>query len=294
MNSQNPQQSVPPSSTPPAREQTRSARVIAIVSAVVAVLVLIAGIIWIAVRGGSEDNAKQPSPENPAATATTGAENGGAAPSDTQASATDATSEEPSENGASDDSNEPGGDLGSNEPGGGSDRKPDTGVDVQAGKLPKAGAPAPRSAIEAERTRKVRGSLVASIQVPSGNIGCNIYKPESDQDRMGNQLMCTVDSWKTNPPKNFSEEAPHHTPDDDAMVAITEADRKPFYGSARVEDKCYKKDVCEKGFEGQVLEYGTAVKHGDYVCQSEKAGLTCWNTKTGRTVFMSKEDLRVF
>lgn len=290
MNSQNPQQSAPPSSTPPAREQKRSARVIAIVSAVVAVLVLIAGIIWIAVRGGSEDNAKQPSSENPAATATTGAENGGAAPSDTQASATDATSEEPSENGTGDD----GGDLGSNEQGSDADRKPDTGVDVQAGKLPKAGAPAPRSAIAADRTRQVRGSVVASIQVPSGNIGCNIYKPESDQDRMGNQLMCTVDSWKTNPPENFSEEAPHHSPDDDAMVAITEADRKPFYGSGRVEDKCYKKDVCEKGFEGQVLEYGTAVKHGDYVCQSEKAGLTCWNTKTGRTVFMSKEDLRVF
>ena len=293
MNSQNPQQSAPPSSTPPAREQKRSARVIAIVSAVVAVLVLIAGIIWIVVRGGSEDNAKQPSSENPAATTTV--ESGGPSHSDGQPSATDTTSEDPSENGASDDSNEPGADdHGGNEQGGDSDRKPDTGVDVQAGKLPKAGAPAPRSAIKAERTRQVRGSLVASIQVPSGNIGCNIYKPESDQDRMGNQLMCTVDSWKTNPPKNFREEASHHTPDDDAMVAITEADRKPFYGSARVEDKCYKKDVCEKGFEGQVLEYGTAVKHGDYVCQSEKAGLTCWNTKTGRTVFMSKEDLRVF
>ncbi|WIK83652.1 hypothetical protein CJ193_006055 [Pseudoglutamicibacter albus] len=258
---------------------------IAGISAAIAVIVLVAGIIWITTRGGAENKASQPSPEASSTTTESTEASGSASPSesDSQPSATDSASETPS---------------GSEESGSGESESaaedPGTGVNVLEGKLPKAGDPAPSNAIDANRTREDKGSLVASIQVPSGNIGCNIYKPAADNDRMGNQIMCTVDSWKTNPPELFSKNAPHHSETDDALVAITQVDRKPYYGSALVGDKCYKKDVCEKGFEGQVLDYGTVVKHGDYVCQSEKVGLTCWNIKTGRTIFMSKEDLRVF
>ncbi len=285
MNGHNPQTPGPQSTGQQQAGSKRATPWIAGISAAIAVIVLVAGIIWITTRGGDENKPNQPSPEASSTTTESNEASDSAGPSesDSQPSATDSASESPSgsEESESDDSSD-------------SAEDPGTGINVLEGKLPKAGDPAPSNAIDANRTREDKGSLVASIQVPSGNIGCNIYKPAADNDRMGNQIMCTVDSWKTNPPELFAKNVEHHSPENDALVAINQVDRTPYYGTGLVGDKCYKKDVCEKGFEGQVLDYGTVVKHGDYVCQSEKVGLTCWNTKTGRTIFMSKDDLRVF
>jgi len=45
---------------------------------------------------------------------------------------------------------------------------------------------------------------------------------------------------------------------------------------------------------GQQVEYGTVVYHGDYVCASENAGLTCWNTATGHGAFMNRDETKTF
>ena len=45
---------------------------------------------------------------------------------------------------------------------------------------------------------------------------------------------------------------------------------------------------------GQQVEYGTVVYHGDYVCASEDAGLTCWNTTTGHGAFMNRDATTTF
>ena len=45
---------------------------------------------------------------------------------------------------------------------------------------------------------------------------------------------------------------------------------------------------------GQQVEYGTVVYHGDYVCASENAGLTCWNTATGHGAFMNRDETKKF
>ena len=45
---------------------------------------------------------------------------------------------------------------------------------------------------------------------------------------------------------------------------------------------------------GQQVEYGTVVYHGDYVCASEDAGLTCWNTTTGHGAFMNRDATATF
>ena len=48
------------------------------------------------------------------------------------------------------------------------------------------------------------------------------------------------------------------------------------------------------GTPGQQVEYGTVVYHGDYVCASEDAGLTCWNTTTGHGAFMNRDATATF
>ena len=48
------------------------------------------------------------------------------------------------------------------------------------------------------------------------------------------------------------------------------------------------------GTPGQQVEYGTVVYHGDYVCASEDAGLTCWNTTTGQGAFMNRDATATF
>ena len=48
------------------------------------------------------------------------------------------------------------------------------------------------------------------------------------------------------------------------------------------------------GTPGQQVEYGTVVYHGDYVCASEDAGLTCWNTATGHGAFMNRDETKMF
>jgi hypothetical protein len=45
---------------------------------------------------------------------------------------------------------------------------------------------------------------------------------------------------------------------------------------------------------GQQVAYGTVVYHGDYVCASENAGLTCWNTTTGHGAFMNRDETTTF
>lgn len=176
MNGHNPQTPGPHSTGQQQAGSKRATPWIAGISAATAVIVLVAGIIWITTRGGDENKPNQPSPEASSSTTESNeaSDSTGPSESDSQPSATDSASESPSgsEESESDDSSD-------------SAEDPGTGINVLEGKLPKAGDPAPSNAIDANRTREDKGSLVASIQVPSGNIGCNIYKPAADNDRMG-------------------------------------------------------------------------------------------------------------
>ena len=76
-------------------------------------------------------------------------------------------------------------------------------------------------------------------------------------------------------------------------------DSKP-YGSDELGPKWWVRmkssasAVQNPGTPGQQVEYGTVVYHGDYVCASEDAGLTCWNTTTGHGAFMNRDATATF
>lgn len=105
----------------------------------------------------------------------------------------------------------------------------------------------------------------ASIEVPSGNIGCSFYP-----DGTGG---CGVKSY-------IAERK-----DRDAMGFA-----KWYFdlGNSSTEPQS-KSDAPDWEVHSITAEYGNSYYYGDFQCESEETGLTCWNTATGQGVFMSRE-----
>lgn len=105
----------------------------------------------------------------------------------------------------------------------------------------------------------------ASIEVTSGNIGCSFYP-----DGTGG---CGVKSY-------IAERK-----DRDAIGFA-----KWYFdlGNSSTEPQS-KSDAPDWDVHSITAEYGNSYYYGDFQCESEETGLTCWNTTTGQGVFMSRE-----
>ncbi len=156
-----------------------------------------------------------------------------------------------------------------------SDEQPTPTID---GAFPGAGGPIPDGATPVSSIRKAEQSYemdVAIIVTPSGNIGCDVILDAASG--------CGVYSYFETQPYGRDELGPKWWIDLSAtgQPQIHSRGDAPFY-------------LWEGGVEAQVVPYGQAVHHGDFVCGSLESGLTCWNTKTGHGAFMNKDGYQAF
>lgn len=157
-----------------------------------------------------------------------------------------------------------------------------------------ARGPAPSGSLEPSETVSKSGLKIASIATPTGNIGCDIRLTDSSEDpedHSKDSIICAVKSWKDDAPVAADPQPDKGTT---PYVYLGSEDKEPSYGGSHKGKFCFEKDGCEDGFKGQKLEYDKAVTYGDFVCVSEMHGLTCWNTKTERGVFLSRDHFLTF
>ncbi|MBM7795725.1 hypothetical protein JOD50_000677 [Pseudoglutamicibacter cumminsii] len=157
-----------------------------------------------------------------------------------------------------------------------------------------ARGPAPSGSLEPSETVSKSGLKIASIATPTGNIGCDIRLTDSSEDpddHSRDSIICAVKSWKDDAPVAADPQPDKGTT---PYVYLGSENKEPSYGGSHKGKFCFEKDGCEDGFKGQKLEYDKAVTYGDFVCVSEMHGLTCWNTKTERGVFLSRDHFLTF
>lgn len=149
---------------------------------------------------------------------------------------------------------------------------------------PAAGGGRPTHAKAATTIIDLGAGAVAIIATPSKNIGCDINKSSE-----GTTLDCYVQSWTDGhfpvPPKDWDA---HDEIDGFPWVSLGTGNEPGYFGGERTDGFCHLPGYCVPGSTPQILNYGTAIYHGDVTCTSEKNGLSCWNTKTGHGVFMSR------
>lgn len=153
---------------------------------------------------------------------------------------------------------------------------------------------APSGSLEPSETVSKNGLKIASIATPTGNIGCDIRltdNSEDPEDHSKDSIICAVKSWKDGAPVAADPKPDKGTT---PYIYLGSEDKEPSYGGSHKGKFCFEKDGCEDGFKGQKLEYDKAVTYGDFVCVSEMHGLTCWNTKTERGVFLSRDHFLTF
>ena len=143
------------------------------------------------------------------------------------------------------------------------------------GAHPGAGGKRPNRATRITSVRPATefGPKTAVVKTPSGNIGCDLGAAYAG---------CGVLS--------YISDGKHEGPSGDSLwwfdlagTGIPEAapmGDAPFFEYSDV--------------PAQVLNYGDVVYYDDYVCGSAESGLTCWNVKTGRGVFMNKAGFKAF
>lgn len=129
------------------------------------------------------------------------------------------------------------------------------------------------------QTVKPQSGGVAVFTTPSGNISCGISSTG---------LRCGIASYNDNMPYG---EARTGGPID--SVSITDGNASMF-ASSDVPPWSTGAFGAGDTLSPQVVGYGEAVSHGDFVCLSEQTGLTCWDTASGVGAFMSREKTELF
>ena len=136
------------------------------------------------------------------------------------------------------------------------------------GAYPGAGGPRPAGSVPASA---LDGDM-ALIITPSKNIRCAL----SDH-----YAGCGISSYVESQPYGTDEfGALWWVPLDQEPVQVTSTPEAPLTEISEVAP--------------QEVPYGTVIHHGTYVCASESAGLTCWNTLTGRGAFMNRKATLTF
>lgn len=148
--------------------------------------------------------------------------------------------------------------------------EPDPGDPPVEGAYAGAGGPKPPTALPISSIDPA--SAKALIVTPSGNITCAL----SDHD-----AGCGLSSYMKDAPYGSDAQGPRWWVRlDSTPPRLTSTSENPLSQST--------------GVKPQVVEYGQIVHYGQFVCASEKHGLTCWNVLTGHGAFMSREATRVF
>lgn len=137
------------------------------------------------------------------------------------------------------------------------------------GAYSKAGGPIPSDALEATVVRRYKESYMhdrAVFQSPSGKIKCAV-----DASFAG----CGIPSYRDTKPYGYSKTVGANWWVDFNNWELMSRDDVPPYapddGGSEIED----------------VPYGKTIYFDNYVCHSEYNGMTCWNAKTGKGVFMS-------
>lgn len=128
------------------------------------------------------------------------------------------------------------------------------------GAYPCAGRPIP---VSAQEITNVSSYGVATVVMPSGNIGCDIFL---------NGVTCVVESWS-------ADVNPSYDPNMGGYVTAGVGQEGPAKLGQGTDTPGFKGGAGSP--PGQVLPYGTVWYFGDYVLSSEKSGLTFWNASTG-------------
>lgn len=158
---------------------------------------------------------------------------------------------------------------------------PSTSASVPMQKGPVEGAPGTaggKRPAEATPITSIRHDQyigdVAVLLTPSGNIGCEFGATYAG---------CGVESWAVD--KKFGSDPQFGPP-----WWVTLHENKVPQVSPKGDAPYYK----DPDTPAQVIQYGQTVYWGKYVCSSQQAGLTCWNTDTGHGAFMSRDSFRPF
>ena len=142
------------------------------------------------------------------------------------------------------------------------------------GAYPGAGGPRPANATPITTVH----SGYAVIITPSKNIGCEFSDTTAG---------CGIVNYTNSKPYGSDELGPKWW---GRMKSPTAANQAEPEIVSRSEPPLFQKPETP----GQQVEYGTVVYQGDYVCASENAGLTCWNTTTGHGAFMNRDATTTF
>ena len=152
--------------------------------------------------------------------------------------------------------------------------RPRHSVGTGAGAYPGAGGPRPANATPITAVY----SGYAVIVTPSKNISCEFSDTNAG---------CGVMNYTDSKPYGSDELGPKWWV---RMKSSASADQAEPEIVSRSQPPLSQ----NPGTPGQQVEYGTVVYHGDYVCASEDAGLTCWNTTTGHGAFMNRDATATF
>ncbi|MDO5724647.1 MAG: hypothetical protein Q4P33_09680, partial [Flaviflexus sp.] len=128
------------------------------------------------------------------------------------------------------------------------------------GAYPCAGRPIP---VAAKEITTVSDYGVATLVMPSGNIGCDVFL---------NGATCVVESWPTSVNPNYD-------PGRGGYVTASVGQEGPAQLGQGTDTPGFRGGAGSPA--GQVLPYGTVWYFGDYVFSSQQSGLTFWNAATG-------------
>lgn len=129
----------------------------------------------------------------------------------------------------------------------------------------------PKGAVPITRIRKPDyGDPVAMITTPSGNVGCDLSRQYAG---------CGV-LQQDNPQVDERGDRKWWVHFDGDKATLGVKGDAPWFGYP--------------DFPAQKVAYGQVVHHRSIVCASEKAGLTCWNVKTGHGAFLSRAKIVTF
>lgn len=144
---------------------------------------------------------------------------------------------------------------------------------LDRGADPRAGSEIPTHAQPAQESSQKAGYYV--FKTPTENIGCDI----TDEN-----LTCGVPNWAEKGEQDPNSVLPANWILD--KIGASDTPELTSRGDAMVWGM--SPDAAE------VLDYGKTVYHGDFVCSSAEAGLTCWNAKTGHGAFITKDEYVAF
>lgn len=153
---------------------------------------------------------------------------------------------------------------------------------VPAGAFPGAGGAAPSGSTPISTVQYGQSAYepreVAMIKTPSGNIGCDFLMDGDGEITAG----CGVASYLSTQQYGGDAVGPNWWIDlsGPAQPGIHSRGDAPYYEFSSV--------------EAQVVEYGSVVTYGDFVCGSASNALTCWNAVTGRGAVMNRAGFTTF